>query len=109
MIFCIIPTPQISLFVKQFCLGVFGLWYLSYTFCSVLYSTADTPLSICYHLDNESCDLWRQCVPGGLLLIWYYSAGEVGCQDIIRDLKVTQEDFYRIYGHLYGLIQFQRE
>ena len=41
-------------------------------------------LMLRYHFvstfDNELCNLWRQCVPGGLLLIWYYSAGWGGCQ-----------------------------
>lgn len=78
----IIPTPQIALHVKQFCLGDLSCGISIIHF--VLYCT--WLLMLRYHsvstFDNELCNLWRQCVPGGLLLTWYYSAVEVVCQEV---------------------------
>ena len=78
----IIPTPQIALHVKQFCLGDLSCGISIIHF--VLYCT--WLLMLRYHsvstFDNELCSLWRQCVPGGLLLTWYYSAVEVVCQEV---------------------------
>ena len=77
---CITPTPQISPDTKQIylgdlCCGISVIHFALY--CTWL-------LMLRYHFvstfDNELCNLWRQCVPGGLLLIWYYSAGWGGCQ-----------------------------
>lgn len=69
------PTPQITLHIKQFCLGDLSCGISIIHF--VLYCT--WLLMLRYHFvstfDNELCNLWRQCVSGGLLLIWYYSAG----------------------------------
>ena len=77
-----IPTPQIALHVKQFCLGDLSCGISIIHF--VLYCT--WLLMLRYHsvstFDNELCNLWRQCVPGGLLLTWYYSAVEVVCQEV---------------------------
>lgn len=78
----IIPTPQITLRIKQFCLGDLSCGISIIHF--VLYCT--WLLMLRYHFvstfDNELCNLWRQCVPGGLLLIWYYSADWGGCQGV---------------------------
>lgn len=82
ILYCIIPTPQIALHVKQFCLGDLSCGISIIHF--VLYCT--WLLMLRYHsvstFDNELCNLWRQCVPGGLLLTWYYSAVEVVCQEV---------------------------
>ena len=71
----LIPTPQIALQIRQFCLGDLSCGISIIHF--VLYCT--WLLMLRYHFvstfDNELCNLWRQCVPGGLRLIWYYSAG----------------------------------
>ena len=75
------PTPQIALQTKRFCLGNLSCGISIIHF--VLYCT--WLLMLRYHFvstfDNELCNLWRQCVPGGLLLIWYYSADWGGCQE----------------------------
>ncbi len=86
----IIPTPQIALQIKQFCLGDLSCGISIIHF--VLYCT--WLLMLRYHFvstfDNELCNLWRQCVPGGLLLIWYYSAGWGGLsRGFITHLKCT--------------------
>lgn len=64
----IIPTPQIALQTKRFCLGNLSCGISIIHF--VLYCT--WLLMLRYHFvstfDNELCNLWRQCVPGGLLL-----------------------------------------
>ena len=82
----LIPTPQIALQTKQFCLGNSSCGISIIHF--VLYCT--WLLMLRYHFvstfDNELCNLWRQCVPGGLLLIWYYSAGWGGCQGGLNKL-----------------------
>lgn len=84
--FYFIPTPQIALRIKQFCLGDLSCGISIIHF--VLYCT--WLLMLRYHFvstfDNELCNLWRQCVPGGLLLIWYYSAGWGGCQGGLNKL-----------------------
>lgn len=71
---------------KQFCLGNSSCGISIIHF--VLYCT--WLLMLRYHFvstfDNELCNLWRQCVPGGLLLIWYYSAGWGGCQGGLNKL-----------------------
>ncbi len=63
------PTPQIALQTKQFYLedlscGISIIHFVLY--CTWL-------LMLRYHFvstfDNELCNLWRQCVPDGLLLI----------------------------------------
>lgn len=83
----IIPTPQIALQIKQFCLvdlsrGISIIHFVLY--CTWL-------LMLRYHFvstfDNELCNLWRQCVPGGLLLVRYYSADWRNCQ-VVNCIKV---------------------
>jgi len=80
----IIPTPQIVLRIKQFYLGNLSCGISIIHF--VLYCT--WLLMLRYHFvstfDNELCNLWRQCVPGGLLLIWYYSAGWGGLSSAVQ-------------------------
>ena len=82
-----IPTPQIALRIKQFCLGDLSCGISIIHF--VLYCT--WLLMLRYHFvstfDNELCNLWRQCVPGGLLLVWYYSADWRNCQ-VVNCIKV---------------------
>jgi|GEM_PF-5171193 len=105
----IIPTPQIALQTKQFCLGNSSCGISIIHF--VLYCT--WLLMLRYHFvstfDNELCNLWRQYVPGGLLLIWYYSAdfGGVKCSSNILNIQVSIGISERIFNccfYFYNLI-----
>ena len=98
----IIPTPQIALQIKQFCLGNLSCGISIIHF--VLYCT--WLLMLRYHFvstfDNELCNLWRQCVPGGLLLIWYYSAGWENCQVGIKETFLFCMTVFGLYSQMPG-------
>lgn len=77
-----IHTPQISSKTKLFCLGILrcGISVIQF---ALYYTRPPIPrYQFVITLITNSCDLWRQCVPGGLLLSWYYSADWDDCQVI---------------------------
>ena len=106
----IIPTPQIALQTKQFCSGSLSCGISIIHF--VLYCT--WLLMLRYHFvstfDNELCNLWRQCVPGGLLISWYYGADWGGCQEktIINDLQHSLCKIH-FFHHFQCIMEFHNQ
>lgn len=67
--------PKLNKFVWEICVVVSQLYIL---LCIIM--PTDAKLSFSYRHDNKSQRLIEEYVPGGLLLIWYYSADWGGCQ-----------------------------
>lgn len=62
----------------------------------------DAMLSISYRHDNKNQRLIREYVPGGLLLIWYYSAGWENCQVGIKETFLFCMTVFGLYSQMPG-------